>query len=330
MKKLLSFIIALALMATLFTTALAEDYEVVVIPKDATNPWFVRMEAGVNEYAKETGRNVYQKGTPTIDATLQYQLVLDMVAAGVDAICVVPVDPSSLEPALKKAREAGIVVVTHEGGDMENIDYDIEAFDNEQFGAFIMDSLAKAMGEEGVYTTMVAHVTNATHNIWADGAIKRQKEAYPKMTLLEAEPRVESEDNGDVAYNTAKEIFKKYPELKGVLGTSSFDAPGVARAIEELGLTGKAFTAGTGVPSNNAALLKSGAIQAVTTWDPALAGKAMAEIAYRLLNKEEITFPLNLGIPGYENVQPNPNFKKVLEGQAYIEVTKDNVDSIGF
>ena len=62
MKKLLSFIIALALMATLFTTALAEDYEVVVIPKDATNPWFVRMEAGVNEYAKETGRNVYQKG----------------------------------------------------------------------------------------------------------------------------------------------------------------------------------------------------------------------------------------------------------------------------
>ena len=59
------------------------------------------------------------------------------------------------------------------------------------------------------------------------------------MTLLEEEPRVESEDNGDVAYNVAKELFNKYPDLKGIMGTSSFDAPGVARAIEELGLTGK-------------------------------------------------------------------------------------------
>ena len=33
--------------------------------------------------------------------------------------------------------------------------YDIEAFNNSEYGAFIMDNLAQAMGEEGVYTTMV-------------------------------------------------------------------------------------------------------------------------------------------------------------------------------
>ena len=32
---------------------------------------------------------------------LQYQLIQDLVASGVDAICVVPVDPASLEPVLK-------------------------------------------------------------------------------------------------------------------------------------------------------------------------------------------------------------------------------------
>ncbi len=37
--------------------------------------------------------------------------------------CVVPVDPQSLEPVLKQAREAGIIVVSHEGASIENTDY---------------------------------------------------------------------------------------------------------------------------------------------------------------------------------------------------------------
>ena len=67
---------------------------------------------------------------------------------GVDAICIVQVDPESIEPVLKQARDAGIVVVAHEGANLENVDYDIEAFSNAGYGEFIMDNLAEAMGEE--------------------------------------------------------------------------------------------------------------------------------------------------------------------------------------
>ena len=332
MRKTLALVLALMLVLSMVTAALADekDWEIVVVPKDATNPWFVRMDTGVKEYQAETGLNIYQKGTPEIDATLQYQLIQDLIAAGVDAICVVPVDPGSLEPVLKQARDAGIVVVAHEGASLENVDYDIEAFNNEQYGAFIMDNLAKAMGEEGVYTTMVAHVTNASHNEWADGGVKHQLEAYPNMTLLAEEPRVESEDNGDVAYNKAKELFKKYPNLKGIMGTSSYDAPGIARAIEELGLKGKVFTAGTGMPAANAALLKSGAVASLTLWDPALAGKAMCAMALKLLRKEEIKAPLDLGVDGYKALTFKSGSDKVLEGQGWIVINADNVDSFGF
>ena len=34
-----------------------------------------------------------------------------------------------------------------------------------------MDNLAEAMGGEGVYTTMVADLTNGSHNEWADAAV---------------------------------------------------------------------------------------------------------------------------------------------------------------
>lgn len=308
----------------------AKDYEIVVVPKDASNPWFVRMDVGVKEYAEETGLNAYQKGTDEIDATKQAQLVQDLIAQGVDAICVVPVDPSSLEPVLKQAKDAGIVVVAHEGASLENVDFDIEAFSNAGYGEFIMDNLAEAMGEEGVYTTMVADVTNASHNEWADAAVEYQKEKYPNMTLLEAQPRLESHDNGDTAYNVAKEAFKAYPDLKGIMGTSSFDAPGVARAIQELGLVDKAFTTGTGMPADNAELLKSGVIKTLTLWDPAEAGKAMISLAVKLLDGEEITAPLDLGIEGYNEMNFREGSELVLEGNAQITINAENVDSFGF
>ncbi|MDY6285844.1 MAG: substrate-binding domain-containing protein [Lachnospiraceae bacterium] len=255
--------------------AVDEGWEIAVVPKDSTNPWFVRMKAGVDKFASDTGVNCYQVDTGTIDATHQAQQVEDLISQGVDAICVVPVDIESMDPILKKAKDAGITVITHEGADLTNVDYDIEAFSNAGYGAFLMQNLAEAMGEEGTYTTMVASLTNGSHNEWADAAVEYQKEHYPNMHLLEENPRVESNDNGDTAYNVAKELIKTYPDLKGILGTSSFDAPGVARAIEELGLKDKFFTTGTGMPADNAEILKSGVVKSLTVWDPGKSGEAM-------------------------------------------------------
>ena len=305
-----------------------EGWEIAVVPKDSTNPWFVRMDTGVKEVADETGVNCYQIDTGTIDATKQAQLVEDLIAQGVDAICVVPVDMESMDSTLKKAKDAGIVVITHEGADLKNVDYDIEAFSNEGYGAFIMQNLAEAMGEEGVYTTMVASLTNGSHNEWADAAVEYQKEHYPNMTLLEDNPRVESDDNGDTAYNVAKELIKTYPDLKGIMGTSSFDAPGVARAIQELGLVDKFFTSGTGMPADNAELLKSGVIKSLTLWDPAKSGEAM--VACKVLAGEEIGAPVNLNVDGYTEMNFREGSETVLEGQGWITIDADNVDDFGF
>ena len=343
MKKLIALLLAAMMVISLVACgakeeaapadgeAPAEKYEIVVVPKDSSNPWFVRMDTGVKEYAEAHPEiNVYQKGTDQIDATLQAQLVEDLIAQEVDAICVVPVDIQSIDPVLKKARDAGIVVIAHEGSALENVDYDIEAFSNAGYGQFIMDNLAEAMGEEGVYTTMVADLTNGSHNEWADAAVAYQKETYPNMTLLEAMPRVESHDNGDTAYQVAKECIKAYPELKGIMGTSSFDAPGVARAIQELGMVDAFFTTGTGMPADNAELLKSGVIKSLTLWDPAVAGKAMISLAQKVLAGEAIEGTVDLGEEGYTAMEFRPDSKNVLEGQGWITINAENVDSYGF
>lgn len=312
------------------TPEAGKNWKIALVPKDSTNAWFVRMEEGVKKYAADTGMNAFQKGPAKTDAAMQVQVIQDLISQDIDALCVVPVDPAALEPVLGEAMEKGIVVICHEGSTVENCNYDIEAFNNAQYGAFIMDNLAKAMGEEGTYTTMVASVTNASHNEWADGGVAHQKEAYSKMTLLEAEPRVESEDVTEKAYEKAKELFKKYPDLKGIMGTSSKDAPGVARAIDELGLKDKVFVAGTGMPNETRDFIKSGVLAFATLWDPADAGYAMCAMATKVLNGEPIENGCNLGLPGYENLQFIEGSEKVMLGSGWIVLDANNVDNYSF
>ena len=229
-----------------------------------------------------------------------------------------------------QAKKKGIVVICHEGSNVQNCDYDIEAFNNAAYGAFIMDNLAKAMGENGVYTTMVAHVTNASHNEWADGSVAQQKKKYPNMVLLAEEPRVESEDNSERAYEKAKELIKKYPRLKGIIGTSSKDAPGIARAIEELGLKGKFFVSGTGMPEECRQFIKARTLSYITLWDPADAGYAMCALAAKILQGEKVSNGFNLGLKGYDNLQFAPDSTKVLIGSGWIVIDDKTIDNYHF
>lgn len=311
-------------------TEATSKYKIAVVPKDSTNAWFVRMEVGVDLYAKETGINAFQKGPAKTDAAMQVQVIQDLISQDIDALCVVPVDPAALEPVLEEAKNKGIVVICHEGSSVKNSDYDIEAFNNADYGAFIMDNLAEAMGGEGLYTTMVASVTNASHNEWADGGVAHQKVKYPNITLLEAEPRVESDDNSETAYQKAKELMKKYPDLKGILGTSSKDAPGVARAIEELGLKGKVFVSGTGMPNECRDLVKDGTLASITLWDPADSGYAMCALATKILDGEKIADGVNLGIKGYEDMKFSVGSDKILIGSGWIVINADTIDDFDF
>ena len=158
----------------------ASDLEFVTVVKIAGINWFNRMEEGVAKFAEETGVKASLVGPDQADAALQIPMIEDLIAQGVDALCVVPMSPEQLEPVLKKAMDAGIVVVTHEASNQQNMNYDIEAFDDLGYGAHLMDHLGEMMGGEGQYAVFVGSLGSKTHNEWVDGGIAaRQQEAYP-------------------------------------------------------------------------------------------------------------------------------------------------------
>jgi len=290
--------------------------------------WFDRMREGVEKFEKETGHECFLQGPPKADAALQVQIIEDLIAQGVDAICVVPFAVEALEPVLEKARREGIVVVVHEAASQKNADAIIEAFDNHAYGAHLMDHLARYMKEEGEFAVFVGSLTSQSHNEWIDGALARQKDKYPKMKLVTE--RIEEYDDQNTAYKKTQELLRTYPNLKGIQGSASTTAAGAGLAVEERGLKDRVSVVGTGLVSQSHQFLESGAVELISFWDPLLAGYAMNEIAVRLLEKKPLTNGLDLGVTGYRGIRQDAKKPNLFYGSAWVDVTADNMDEYGF
>lgn len=308
------------------------EWTIAVVTKDNTAAWFKRMEQGVEEFKAETGINVIQKGPATPDAASQVQVIDDLISQGVDALCVVPIDPGALEASLENAMKQGIVVITHEASNQENTLFDIEAFTAQDFGYALMDALASEMGEKGKYAMMVAYSTSTTHMEYSNAMLERQKEKYPEMELVNGGqvPTAESEESIDTAYERAKEVLKANPDLTGFTGVASTDCPGIAKAVEELGLSGKVKIVGVGTPNEFKNYVMAGTISKIKLWDPKDAGFAMCSAAKMILNGEQLGEGSNLGVAGYESVTEVVGINRCLIGKADIEITKENIANYDF
>jgi simple sugar transport system substrate-binding protein len=249
----------------------ASDLRFVNVVKLTGVGWFDRMDEGIVAFASDSGIDATQTGADDASPEKQVRLVEDLIAQGVDAITVVPNSPESLEGVFQKARDAGIVVVTHEAASQKNTDADIEAFDNTAYGETIMDNLAECMGNEGEYAAFVGQVTAESHMQWVAGALAKAAADYPDVVRVE-DP-LESKEDADIAYEQTKELMKKYPNLKGIQGSSAVDVAGIGRAMEELGLEDSVCVMGTSIPSIAGKFLDSGAVDKIFFWDPALAAR---------------------------------------------------------
>jgi simple sugar transport system substrate-binding protein len=163
---------------------------------------------------------------------------------------------------------------------------------------------------------------------WVEAAYDYQIENFPGMTRLETP--IESTDNETAAYEKAKEILAKYPDIKGFQGSAGNDVPGIARAIEEAGLEDDVCVMGTSIPSASAKYLATGSIDKIFFWDPALAGEAQLEIARILADGGTIEEGTDLGIEGYENLRKLDGYDNVFVGDAGIAADADEAARYDF
>ncbi|MGV9306097.1 substrate-binding domain-containing protein [Nonomuraea sp. NPDC003727] len=90
----------------------SEPVKVGLITKTETNPFFVKMKVGATAAAKDQGAQLMSAaGKFDGDNASQITAIENMVAAGVKGILITPSDTKAIVPAIKKARDAGVLVI---------------------------------------------------------------------------------------------------------------------------------------------------------------------------------------------------------------------------
>ena len=295
-------------------------FQIALVAKTEGIPWFDDMRKGVEEFNDQYKGKVkaWQIAPEGGDPAKQVQMVEDLIAQGVDAIVVVPNDPDAMRPVLERAKEKGIIVISHEAAGLADIvDYDVEAFDNKSFGILMFDELAKAMGGKGKFAAMVGGLTMETHMAWYNAGMEYIKEKYPEMQAVSKQP-YEDKNDDKIARDKCLEILNAYPDLKGFVGTSVSAGSNMASILKEKNNTNVKVVS-LGIPSVSGPYLEDGFMVHAQTWRPADAGYVSVNLAYKILTGEDVKDGIDLGRPGYESIKI---VDKVVYGNAPLELKK--------
>jgi len=102
-----------AALTLLAAAANAQNQPVVgLITKTETNPFFVKMKEGAAEAAKAKGAKLLSgAGKTDGDNAGQVTAMENMIAAGAKTILITPSDSKAIIPAIKKARDKGVMII---------------------------------------------------------------------------------------------------------------------------------------------------------------------------------------------------------------------------
>ena len=111
LKFLKAAVAGLALCGVASTSAYAADV-VGLITKTEGNPFFVKMREGAQEKATELGLDLRTfAGKFDGDNDSQVAAIENLIASGAKGFAIVPSDSTAIVPTIKRARDAGLLVI---------------------------------------------------------------------------------------------------------------------------------------------------------------------------------------------------------------------------
>jgi ribose transport system substrate-binding protein len=251
-------ILAAAVLATAsavlpFSAAYAQNApahkpKVALVMKSLANEFFLTMETGAKDYQKHNpGKfDLITNGIKDeTDTANQIRIVEQMIVSKVDAIVLAPADSKALVPVVKKAVDAGIIVVNIDNRldqdvlKSKDLNVPFVGPDNRKGARMVGDYLAKQLksGDEVGILEGVSTTTNA-----------QQRTAGFKDAMQTVGAKVVSVQSGeweiDKGNAVASAMLNEYPTLKALLAGNDNMAIGAVSAVRAAGKQGKVQVVG--------------------------------------------------------------------------------------
>ncbi len=278
-KLALSTALAVAFMSN---AAQAADMKIALVAKSLGNGFFEAANKGAQEAAKELGGvEVIYTGPTTTTAEGQIEVINSLIAQGVDAIAISANDPDAVVPALKKAAQRGIKVISWDSGVApEGRIVHLNPSSNDLIGKMCLTLAAHHLPDgKGDFAILSATTTSTNQNIWID-EMKKQLKDFPGLNLVTT---VYGDDLADKSYREAQGLLTSNPDVKVIVAPTTVGVLAASQAVKDAGKIGDVYVTGLGLPSEMAGAIKSGATKEFAIWNPIDLGYSATQIAYHLV-----------------------------------------------
>ena len=267
-KRGLIVAIALAMLMVSSRAVEAQDFELAMVIKETTNPYYNATLAGALMAAEEIGGTAKNYGPTQSSGEAQIAIINNLADRRVAAIAVAPSDPNAVAPAMKCAQRIGSKVITFDAdAAVEARPFFVNQATTDSVGRFGAVRLAEVMDNKGKVAIVSAQPTAANQNAWI--AAFRGELSKPADQKIEIVDEVYGYDNEQKAFDLTVALTTKYPDLAGIYAPTCPGLPAVARALESVGKgNGAIKLAGMCVPSITAEYMLDGTIQVFYLWDP--------------------------------------------------------------
>jgi rhamnose transport system permease protein len=237
---------------------------IAMMPKSKGNAYFIACRKGADEAAKELGIDLIWDGPTDPDPAKQNEIVETWITRGVDAIAVSCENKEGLSTVLRKARQAGIKVVTFDAdAEPDARDFFVNQATPEGIGDILMDDAAKSLGGKGEFAIITSSLTAANQNEWLKYIKARLATKYPDIKMDTILP---CEDVQAKAFEQSQSILNAYPNVKLIMAICSPGVPGAAEAVKQSG-RGDVHVVGLGLPNENKKYVHEGITSAVVLWN---------------------------------------------------------------
>ncbi len=325
LKRLLIFFFLMPFFPTSLAIA-QEDKTIVIMPKLVGISYYDVVHKGVLEASRDLPNlNVKWMG-PTQDIVeKQIEMLEQVIETKPDVIAVAANDPAAIVPVLKKAKAAGIQVMSWDG-DANFRDFFVNLVNFTDFGNSVIQDLVEQIPSNGDIAIITTSFTSPNQARWIKEIKKNIYTNALRYNIVDIRPAGESMEE---AHRIARDFMKEYPRLKGIIALGVPNLPGAARAVKEEGKSGQIAVIGNSTPNLMREYLKDGTVQKVHLWNAPDHGYLTVYSAYHLLQGTlELGKPFKVGRLGmFAPLRDDTNMQVALP---VLTFTKENVDNYDF
>ena len=277
-----------------------ELIDVAVIIKATDSDFWQYLLIGAENYAKENPDKVKVTtyGPPSeADIDKQVAILENVIAKKPDAIVIASTSSEATVPALERAYDAGIKIITVDNKVKTDKVNSFLATDNKKGGALAAEKLVESLKAKNIplkgKVGLISAMAGVQVLIDRDGGFtEKLQELAPDVEILETR----YVDNDMVkALSAAEDIITANKDIIGFFADNNMTGNGVARAIKERKLEEKVMVTAFDSDPEEVDSLRSGAIKALVVQDPYGMGYKGTMFAYQAVNGEEIPKEVDTG-----------------------------------